>query len=124
MAYIQATKLPDRYKVVFRDSNGARIRVQLTQAEFDRKDRDAYVLSAYAPVGWKSFTYWFVPFIETFDTPSKELEEGMCWEGVNRDGVARVMWREQGGEFECAKPEDVIISRKGDVPDVIARKSQ
>lgn len=124
MAYTRATKLQDRYKVVFRNASGTRIRAWLTQSEFERKDRDSYVLSAYAPTGrgWEAFDYWFVPFIETFDTPSGDLEDGMVWEGVDRRGTSRIMWKPAGGGFQSATSNEVTISRSGDVPDVITRK--
>lgn len=112
MAYTRATKLADRYKVVFRNTEGDRIRHQLTQSEFDRKDRDAYVLNTYTPAGrgWETFDYWFVPFIETFDTPSKDLEEGMFWEGKNRRGDDVVVWRPEGGVRDIAPKDDVVVS--------------
>lgn len=124
MAYTLATKLPDRYKVVFRNATKARIRHALSEAEYNRKDRDQYVLNAYAPTGrgWETFDYWFVPFIETFDTPSGDLEDGMVWEGVDKRGVSRIMWKPVGGGFESANSDEVTVSRSGDAPDVIARK--
>lgn len=124
MAYTRVTKLPDRYKVVFRNAEGVRVRVMLTQAEFDRKDRDAYVLNAYAPTGrgWEDFDYWFVPYIDTFDTQSKDLEDGTVWEGTDRHGVARVMWKDIGSERQVATADEVIVTRTGDIPDVIERK--
>lgn len=124
MAYTRATKLPDRYKVVFRNMAGERTRHELTEAEFNRKDRDQFVRDTYAPTGrgWETFDYWFVPFIETFDTPSKDLEEGMVWEGVDRHGIARVKWRDIGKEVEIAKADEVVITRVGDAPEIIERK--
>lgn len=125
MAYTRATRLPDRYKVVFQNASGARVRAFLTQAEFERKDRDAYVQNAYAPTGrdWQTYHYWFVPYIVTFDTPSGDLEDGMVWEGTNRFGEAQIMWKAPGRGFDCAKPDEIVVTRSGDVPDVIARKA-
>lgn len=124
MAYTRANKLPDRYKVVFRNATGERIRHELTQVEFNRKDRDQYVLNAYAPTGrgWETFDYWFVPFIETFDTPSKALEPGMYWEGANRHGESVVVWCPVDGQRNIAKSSDVVVTRTGEIPETIEKK--
>lgn len=126
MAYTRATKLPDRYKVVFRNAAGARIRAFLTQAEFDRKDRDQYVLNAYAPTGrdWQSYDYWFVPYIETFNTPSGDLEPGMIWEGTDRHGIDRVVWRPLDGERQVAQAGEVVVARAGQTVQDVTRKSR
>lgn len=126
MPYVRATKLPDRYKVVFRNAAGERIRHELTQEEFNRKDRDQYVLDTYSPTGrdWRIFDYWFVPFIETFDTPSKTLEPGMYWEGADRHGENVIVWRSIDGQRAIAKSSDVVVTQNGDIPETIEKKSR
>lgn len=120
MAYQRATRLPDRYKVVFRDADGNRQRQFITRAEFERKDRDAYIKAMYSPgPGWM---FWYVPFIETFDTPSGDLAAGQVWEGTNRHGVDVVVWKDESGDRQISKASDVVVTRKDGIPETIERK--
>jgi len=133
MAYQSVNRLPDRYKVVFQNAQNARQRVWITADEFTRRDRDAHVLKTYTPSGWVDFTFWYVPYIETFDTPSRDLESGMVWEGLRdrtnpntkqRQAVPLVMWRDLAGQEEEASADEVVMTRNGGVVETIVRKRQ
>lgn len=133
MPLIPVDRLPDRYKVVFRNAVGARQRVFITEEEFDRPDRDAYIKQAYGPQGkdWEAYMFWFVPYIETFDTPSNDLEPGMVWEGErnrvdkrtqNRSTIPLVMWRDDQGYYHEANPDELVLTRKNGKIEKVERK--
>lgn len=135
MALIHVERLPDRYKVVFRNAAGDRQRVFITEAEYLRPDRDQYIKKTYGPTGrdWESYMWWYVPFIDTFDTPSQDLEPGMVWEGVRersdpktqrRVAATLVVWRDESGNLLEAKPADLDIVRKDGKIETVTKKRQ
>lgn len=126
MALQRIERLPDRFKVVFQNNAGERVRVWITEEEYLRKDFNQYIVENYAPTGpsWRSYRFWPVPYIYTFDTPTKDLRDGEIWEGVDRHGVDRIVWKTIGKEQGFERADDVVMTLNGDVIESVEKKSR
>lgn len=130
MALIKVNRLPDRFKVIFQNrKTGERFRTHITKEEFERPDRDEYIEQAYSP--GPGYYFWFVPFIETFDTPSGDLEVNCVWEGVRKrvDPIDKrrkdaniIMWKDENGVLQEDAPEKLVVTRNGDTVESVNRK--
>lgn len=131
MAFQIVNRLPDRYFAFF--VNGQRKqKVLITGMDFDRNDRDKYIQQMYSPgPGWVVTGY--APYVDTYDTPSQNLEPGTMWEGLRlrtdpltkqRRAIPLVMWKEANGHMYEGKADEIEVKRNGNVVENIVRKSR